>query len=734
MKKPNAMFEPLSADEKAAADNSRMHHAQSEWTPIHPVPADAPPPAFGHNQLGEASHTWSYRDADGCVLGYMARFDSQADNVPTKEFRPLSYCGSTDGRCRWVWKGFPKPWPLYGLDKLAARPDASVILCEGEKAADGAQARFPEYVAVSPMHGAQSPRFADWAPMAGRVVVVAGDNDLAGEGFGSDVTKLCVEATAASVVNVDWPDSFPNKFDFGDPNPDGCDDDQLRDLLHCAPPASELNDDETVIARLAAMSPLEYDRARQDAAKQMGAQLATVDKLVQECRVDNEISNTDVNDEVALFIEHEPWPNEVDGAELLIQLVAAFENYVVLPDGAATALALWVVHAHCHDAAYISPILTIESPDKRCGKTTTLGVVQALVPKALSTSNISTAALFRAVEKWRPTVLIDEADTFLRDNDELRGVLNSGHNRSSARVIRTVGDDHDPKPFRTWAPKAIALIGEPPATLLDRSIVVPLRRKRPDEKVQRFRMDRVGDLQELARRTARWAEDSLNILRDLDPDVPRALNDRAADNWRALLAIADRVGGDWPSRARDVALALSGDDAVEDASAGTMLLADMQTIFNERGADKITSSDLIAALVDMEDRPWPEWRRGQPIAARSIAKLLKPYEIRPEKWRVGSETERGYLKKDCEDAFGRYFHPISAIPPDLSATTATALKNKGYSDFVSATSSPSVADGSTKNVNENKAVADVADINREAGQLRENTANEGTVDEWRTEL
>ena len=110
------------------------------------------------------------------------------------------------------------------------------------------------------------------------------------------------------------------------------------------------------------------------------------------------------------------------------------------------------------------------------------------------------------------------------------------------------------------------MIGKLPSTLSDRAIEVPLKRKRPDEKVMRFRIVRPGDLPDLKRKCIRWAADNLISLRDgaLGVSVPEGLNDRAADNWEPLLAIADRTGGEWPERARKAALALSGNGVVED--------------------------------------------------------------------------------------------------------------------------------------------------------------------------
>jgi hypothetical protein len=162
--------------------------------------------------------------------------------------------------------------------------------------------------------------------------------------------------------------------------------------------------------------------------------------------------------------------------------------------------------------------------------------------------------VFRVVEVARPTLLVDEADTFLPGNDELRGVLNSGHRRGGS-VIRVVGEAMEVREFSTFAPAAIAMIGHLPGTLADRSIAISLKRKRADEPVDSFRYDRTQELDQLARMCARWAADNIERLRAADPAVPANLYNRAADNWRPLLAIADAAGGEWPRRAREIAAA-----------------------------------------------------------------------------------------------------------------------------------------------------------------------------------
>ncbi|HVT15591.1 MAG TPA: hypothetical protein VHQ90_05330 [Thermoanaerobaculia bacterium] len=151
------------------------------------------------------------------------------------------------------------------------------------------------------------------------------------------------------------------------------------------------------------------------------------------------------------FEDPEPWPDPVDGAALLLDLAAVLKRYVALPAHADVAAALWSIHAHALAAADTSPILSLISPEKRCGKTRTLLVLSRLVPRPLSTSNITPAAVFRSIEVFSPTLLIDEAETFLGEREELRGVLNSGHSRDAAFVVRTTGDDHEPRRFSTWA-------------------------------------------------------------------------------------------------------------------------------------------------------------------------------------------------------------------------------------------------------------------------------------------
>jgi len=383
---------------------------------------------------------------------------------------------------------------------------------------------------------------------------------------------------------------------------------------------------------------------------------------------------------VLRLTDPEPWPEPVHGAALLDEIASVFKRYVVLPTGAEIAASLWVVHTYLINVLQVSPLLALTSPEKRCGKTTVLDILQSLCWRALGASNISAAALFRVVEHFTPTLLIDEADTFLAERDELRGIINAGYTRSTARVIRTVGDDFEPRAFSTFCPKGIAAIGGLPGTIEDRSIALRMKRRTRGEKIERLRRDRLNaDLEPLRRRAARWAADNGDQIRDADPDVPPSLNDRAADIWRPLLAIADAAGGQWPTQARDVALALTDTEATADDVKG-QLLADVREIFDVLHADRLTSEALVEQLCKLTTRPWGEGRRGKPLNQNGLARLLRPFDIVPKTIRLGSNTAKGYERADFNDAFSRYIPAEEGVSNRNTVTTIDSIDQSACSE------------------------------------------------------
>lgn len=333
-----------------------------------------------------------------------------------------------------------------------------------------------------------------------------------------------------------------------------------------------------------------------------------------------------------------------------------FPRYVVLPAHGATILSLWTLLSYTFDEFSICPLLTVVSPVFRCAKTRVLDLLGVVAHRPLSASNVTSATVFRAVEKWRPTLLIDEVDTLPKDG-ELWGIINSGHSRSNAWVLRTVGDDHEPKRFSTWGPKALAQIGRPRNTIEDRSLLIKMRRKAKNEKVDRLRIERLRiELRPLREKALRWAKDNAAALRQAELELPEALHDRAADNWEPLLAIADLAGDPWPDRARAAAMSLAGE--AESEAIGVLLLQDIRAAFEECGEDKISSSDLCAYLAKLEHRPWPEWgQQKKPITQPALAVLLKPFGIGPTDVRI-EKSLKGYKLDQFTDAFSRYM-PLS---------------------------------------------------------------------------
>jgi putative DNA primase/helicase len=401
--------------------------------------------------------------------------------------------------------------------------------------------------------------------------------------------------------------------------------------------------DNPLIDALASLDSLEYERQRDRAAAGLGIRVSALDKLVKRWGA------TVKEEDTALpHWNVEPSAEPVDGAALLNNLRQIFRRYVVLPKSADIALPLWVLHAWTVDAGDISPLMMLVSPTKRCGKTSLLIMLYFLTPRSELSSNITAPALFRYIEDVRPTLLIDEADSFVKDNEELRGILNSGYTKAAANVIRTI--DQKARRFSTWGPKAIATIGTLAETLEDRAVVVRLQRKPPGATVARLHRQDNAEFAALRSQAARWAADNFDKLAYGDPKTPD-LNDRAADNWRPLLAIADLAGGTWPEEARRAACLLSGEE--QDGATGVELLRDIRSAFGPD--DVIRSSDLLAKLTADPERPWAEWKHGGPLTQKQLAGLLAPFHIisltvHPP----GLPDGKGYRRIDFEEAWAAY--------------------------------------------------------------------------------
>ena len=375
------------------------------------------------------------------------------------------------------------------------------------------------------------------------------------------------------------------------------------------------------------------------------------------------------------------------GDGLLHKIVHRLKQHVIFSDEAANAVALWIAFAWTHDAATHSPMLLVTSAERDSGKTTLLGLVNLLSPRGILVVYPTPAVLYRMVDKWKPTLIVDEADDQFRENSELRAVVNSGWTRG-AGVPRCNPDTNEPEIFPTFGPKAIGMKGHSiPDTTLSRSIVVEMFRKKRGEFAADFEHLDDAELNAMRQQLARWAEDNFKALRGAQPTMSKDFYNRLRSNWRPLLAIADLVGGKWPTLARNAAVALAPKGT---SSIGTTLLEDIQAIFAEKRTDRLASAEIAEALHAIEGRPWSEWgRSGKPISSNQVARLLKEFVIVSGTIRTEHGTPKGYYLHQFADAFERYLDPprVSETPQRHNAC------GTGTSEpFQNATPNPNVAD------------------------------------------
>lgn len=425
------------------------------------------------------------------------------------------------------------------------------------------------------------------------------------------------------------------------------------------------DDDDATIQRLAAMPLLAYERVRMEEAEQLGCRATILDIAVRAARGDG--ADTKGLGRPLDLPPPKPWPSAVNGAALLHGLATYFARHLILPPGAHHAMALWVVHCHCFDAFTWTPRLQFKAPTKNAGKSTAMTLLKGVVPKALETESISQAFLFRAIELARPTVLMDEADTYLREDEDLRGMVNAGV-KPGAQAGRCVGDNQEPRLFACHSPIALAGIGSLPGAIESRAIKVLMRRRRRNEEIRATDEVTHALAERLLRKAARWAGDHRDKLRASRPNMAPLIN-RGADNWRALYAIADQVGGEWPALAREAQAAISGADNDDSDSLGERLLADVRGVFDEWVAEQskqgvpqekirheMTSAGLVGKLVAMEGRPWAEMpgRRSGPLTTARLARLLSPFKVHPVWSGPEHRRARAYRVTDFEDAFDRH--------------------------------------------------------------------------------
>ncbi|MEC5200268.1 hypothetical protein RCH21_002511 [Arthrobacter sp. PL16] len=358
-------------------------------------------------------------------------------------------------------------------------------------------------------------------------------------------------------------------------------------------------------------------------------------------------------------------------AELLDDVQQFLERFIAYPSPeTATAHALWIVHAHLIEAFENSPRLAFLSPEPGSGKSRCLELTEALVPRPVLSVNASVAYIFRKIsdEAGLPTLLMDEIDTVFGrgkadNNEDLRGLLNSGYRKGATAGRAAVrGREVVTEEWPSFCAVALAGLNQLPDTLMTRSVVIPMKRRRPGQRVQPYRRRVNGTAAaELRDRLADFAADVRVGVAEAWPDLPKGIEDRDADIWEPLLSVADAAGGHWPVTARAAAVFMVAKAKEKPATLGIQLLGDIRAVLGD--LDRMTTADLLEELHGLENAPWRSIR-GEPIDPRFLARTLTKYEIPTNNTiRTEAGTAKGYRRRDFADAFERYLHPETPVTP-----------------------------------------------------------------------
>ncbi len=578
---------------------------------------------------------WIYCDTQGNGILITERFN----DGDSKKVLPRYFSKAQNS---WVQKQPYTETPLYNLETAKEKHHLPVLIVEGEKTAEAAKKYFGDNFWVTTWPGGCGQvKKVTIKGIKNRQVFLFPDNDKPGHKAMAILAERLTE-NGNEIHMISLPGTEQNPFeqswDLADEFPAGWTTDKFRQLILDTPL---------------------YIPAKPEEKP--------------------DISETDLKaaeaEQSSWFKPIIPFPEPVDGRELIQEIRNTINDYVFLPPHTDIALAYWVLFTYGIQYFEFSPRLAILSPEKRCGKSTLLDVLTALCYRPLNLSHTTSASMFRLIEQERPTLLLDEADTFLKGNDDLRGIVNSGH-RCNGAVSRVVGDKQEVKRFSTFSACAIASIGTLPDTIMDRSIIISMKRATSKDRRKRLRL-RLFELevQVLCRKCLRFMQDNAQQAASIFPDFVEGLSDRAFNNWEHLFAIADTIGAQEGADLRKAALKLSSAGSTFDTeSVTTLLLRDIRSIFAIDNAQFISSLLLCKELAE-KDGPWGEICRGCPITPNKLSTLLRDFGIKSFQKNVKGTNQKGYCRSDFSDAFSRYLgeDPVRTESNHLTPTKGGGL-------------------------------------------------------------
>ena len=485
-----------------------------------------------------------------------------------------------------------------------------------------------------------------------RDIIIATDNDQFTEG-NPGLTKATEAANTigAKLVFPQFKDITTQPTDFND----------LQKLEGTSSVQHQLGSstqptetDAECCARLAKLSPMDFDRCRKAEAIRLNIRPETLEKQVIALRRDA------VDDDDSRSAE--PWDSPVDGAELLDLIATTYERFCILPSHASSVLAVWVLQSYCYRWFDFAAVIAVWSPEAACGKGRVLDVTAEVAMNPFRTSNTSAAVLYHQVSKGDLTVLIDELDSQSEDQVKaISNILKSGfQSNGTAHRMTEVAGAQVVVEFSTYSPKMIAAIT---LDALDkatrsRSISVRMNRKPRGSRIEKFRR---YDGTEIRRKCLRWIMDNEASVKAVGYlNLDECATDRQEDVWEPLVAIARVAGGDWESRIRDAARQLSGvATAASSDSVAHQLLEAVKGYFDTNHVSKVGTKQLIAALNEGGD--FDDCNRGSGLTPAFLARQLRPYGVGTRTLRSGSDTFKGYDAGDFASAFASYL-----TDPDVS--------------------------------------------------------------------
>ena len=349
----------------------------------------------------------------------------------------------------------------------------------------------------------------------------------------------------------------------------------------------------------------------------------------------------------------EPWPDPVNTAELLGAIERKFCRYVVAPAAIVTASTLYALFTYVAEIATHAPKLVFTFPEKDAGKSVGQNALRWMVLRPYAAVEATGAAIYRIIDRLRPTLCLDEADTLFARRTVLAHIINDSWSNDGRKIPR-VGPGGRIEEFDVYGAQVISMKGlKMPDTTLSRCIICMIWPKLVDEVVEEFTYQDDEEFKIIRRKAARWAVDYAVALRDAKPNFPPGFNNRIRTNWKTPLAIADLAGGEWPKRGRSAALELEVDR--DEPSEAIRLFQALKDVWGS--AEERTSESLCVALRNHPSGEYADFRGKGPIGPHQLAALLRPFGIRPihnlHPTGRAKENQGGYRRAQFENAWAR---------------------------------------------------------------------------------